>query len=119
MKIKERVFKIEDIDCECIVEVVSKQKDILDLVDEYVENLQYDWFNGSDDSFHIVYKDGTETFIDENYDGRKVKRKNIVSMVCNNPCTAIVYGDFEINEYGVVTAAEKTVISEQNITEIA
>lgn len=75
MKIKERVFKIEDIDCECIVEVVSKQKDILDLIDEYIENLQYDWFDGSDDSFHIIYKDGTETFVDENYDGHKMKRK--------------------------------------------
>ena len=40
-------------------------------------------------------------------------------MVYNNVCTSIVYGGFEINEYGVITASETTVIAEHNITEVA
>lgn len=118
MKVAERKFRIEDIDCVSIVEVVNKQKDILDVVDEFIENLQYDFFDPSDDSFAILYKDGTMDFIDACYDGHKVRRNNIVSMVYNNACSAVVYGGFEINEYGVVTVSEQVVIAENNITEI-
>lgn len=119
MKVKERVFRIEDIDCTSIVEVVNKQKDIFDWLDEYTENLQYDWFDGSDDTFQIIYKNGTEDFIDEAYDGHKIRRNNISSMVYNNACTAVVYGGFEINEYGVVTAANNIIIADHNIKEVA
>ena len=42
MKTKERIFKIQDIDCDLIVEIVNKQKDILDSLDEYIENCQYE-----------------------------------------------------------------------------
>lgn len=119
MKKAERTFKIEDIDCEVTVEVVGKQKDIFDFVDEYTENLVYDWFDGSDDSFEILYKDGTTDYIDEEYDGHKIKRNNIKAMVYNNACTAVVYGNFEINEYGVVYAAETEKIADTNITEVA
>ena len=44
-KIKRRVFKILDIDCEVIVEVVSSQKEIFSFMDEYLDNLPYDWFD--------------------------------------------------------------------------
>ena len=39
-------------------------------------------------------------------------------MIYNNPCTSIVYGTFEINEYGVVTTSVIEKISNVNIKEI-
>ena len=118
MKIKERTFKIEDIDCEVVVEVVSRQKDILDYMDEYIENMDYDWFDASDDCYMILYKDGTSEYISEDFDGHKIKRNGIMSIVNNNPCTSVVYGKFAINECGVVTPSDEEMIAENNIREI-
>lgn len=118
MKIAERIFKIDDIDAEVVIEVVNKQKDIFDFIDEYVENLQYDWFDGSDDSFEILYKDGTSEYINDEYNGHKIRRNNIAAMAYSNACTTVVYGNFEINEYGVVYAAEAEKIADTNIIEI-
>lgn len=118
MKKAERVFLIEDIDSTITVEIMSKQKDIIDCMDEYIENIEYDWFDASDESFSILYKDGTFDYVDEEYDGHKVKRNNIQSIIDNNPCTYAVYGDFEINEYGVVTVSDSEVIANTNIIEV-
>ena len=118
MKKSERHFMIQDINCISIVEIVSKTKDIFDWLDNYIDNLCYDWFDPSDESFSILYKDGTQDYIDENYDGHKIKRQNIQSMVYDNPCTSMVYGTFEINEYGVVTTSVIEKISNVNIKEI-
>lgn len=118
MKVGERIFRIEDVQCEIIIEIVNRQKDILDLIDEYIENLPYYFFDGTDDTFQIIYKDGTTEYIDDGYDGHKIRRNNIVSMINNNPCTTVVYGGFEINEYGVVNASETTIIADHNITEV-
>ena len=118
MKKSERHFMIQDINCISIVEIVSKTKDIFDWLDNYIDNLRYDWFESSDESFSILYKDGTQDYIDENYDGHKIKKQNIQSMIYNNPCTSMVYGTFEINEYGVVTTSVIEKISNVNIKEI-
>ena len=118
MKKSERHFMIQDINCISIVEIVSRSKDIFDWLDDYIENLRYEWFESSDESFSILYKDGTQDYIDENYDGHKIKRQNIQSMIYNNPCTSIVYGTFEINEYGVITTSNIEKISNVNINEI-
>lgn len=116
--IKTRTFRILDIDCKSIVEIVKTQKEVLSWMDEYLENLEYDWFEAADDAFEILYKDGTVDFINEDYDGHKIRRNNIASIVYNNACTAIVYGGFQINEYGVVTASESIKIAEENIEEV-
>lgn len=113
---KDRIFLIQDINCEVIVEVAKTQKEIFDWLDNYTENLEYDWFDASDDCFHILYKDGSYDCIDTNYDGHKIKRNNIASMVYDNPCTSIVYGNFAINEYGVVTTSFEEII-DTNIIE--
>ena len=118
MKKSERHFMIQNINCISIVEIVSKTKDIFDWLDNYIENLRYEWFESSDESFSILYKDGTQDYIDENYDGHKIKKQNIQSMIYNNPCTSMVYGTFEINEYGVVTTSIIEKISDVNIKEI-
>ena len=115
---KTRTFKILDIDCESIVEISKTQREVLSWMDEYLDNLPYDWFNPADDSFEILYKDGAYDFIDLNYDGHKIRRNNIASIVYNNACTAIVYGGFSVNEYGVVTASEDVQIASENIEEV-
>ncbi len=102
MKIKEIPIHIKDVDCIITIEVMSKAKDIFDYLEQYTNNLQYDWFDPDDESFQILYKDGTAEYIDNSYDGHKIKRTGIQSMVYNNPETYIVYGTYEINDYGVV-----------------
>lgn len=109
-------FLIKDIDCTMIIEEESR-KELLSWMDEYLENNKYDWFDGSDQAFHILYKDGSYDLINEEYDGHKVKKTNIESIVYNNPCTSMVYGNYEINEYGVVTTSKEKKIHE-NIIEI-
>lgn len=114
---KDRIFHIIDIDCDIIVEGTTKKKDIFDMMDDYIENFQYDWFNPCDDSFSILYKDGSFDCIDECYDGHKVKKQGIISIVHSNPETYFVYGNFEINEYGVVTVSKEMIIANENIIE--
>ena len=109
---KTLTYKILDIDANVVVELSNTQKEIFDWMDEYLENLQYDWYDGSDMSFRILYKDGTEDVIDMDYDGHKVRKNNIKSMVFDNACTSIVYGTYQINEYGVVNTSNETIISE-------
>ena len=114
---KDRRFLIHDIDCETLVEVMSR-KEVLSYLDEYLDNLLYDWFDGSDDSFSILYKDGSYDYINEEYNGHKIRRQHIASIVYTNACTDIVYGNFDINEHGVVTPAFEEKIAVSNITEI-
>ena len=113
---KDRRFLIKDINCEVLVEVMSR-KEVLEWMDEYLENLPYEWFDGSNDCFHILYKDSSCDCINEEYDGHKIKRQNIASIVYDNACTSIVYGNFEINEYGVVTTSFEEKIAKENIVE--
>ena len=113
-----RNFRIKDIDCGSTVEIVNTQKEVLSWMDEYIENLGYDWFEASDDTFEILYKDGKQDYINEEYDGHRIRRNNIASIVYNNACTAIVYGGFKINEYGVVTASKDIEIAQENIEEL-
>lgn len=114
---KVRTFLIKDIETAVIVEVTSR-KEILAWMNELLENTEYDWFQ-SDDAFMILYKDGTEDYISqESYDGHKVKKQNIASIVYSNDCTNMVYGNFEINEYGVVTTAFEETIATENIQEV-
>lgn len=116
--IKDRTFLIQDINHKMLVEVMKTQKEIFGWLDEYIENLSFDWFDGSNDCFYILYKDGGLDCVNEEYDGHKIKRKNIASIVYTNACTDMVYGKFEINEYGVVTPSFEEKIANTNIIEI-
>ena len=93
---------VEDIKID--IEIMTTAKDVLGWMEQYLDNFQYDWFDTTDESFFIVYKDGSTDSIDSFYDGHKIRKQNIKSIVYNNPEDYIVYGDYEINEYGVVTA---------------
>lgn len=114
---KTRVFRIVDLDCRVMVEFGSR-KYILECIEDYIENLGYG-YDMSDTAYEILYKDGSMDYINEEYDGHKIRKINIASMIEHNPCTDMVYGNFEMNEYGVTTTSFETVISEENIEEIA
>ena len=116
---KTRIFLIEDINCETIVEFATR-KELLSYLDEYAENcLHNSWFDGSNEQFTILYNNGTYDYINEEYDNHTIKRQNIKAICYDNPCTTMIYGHFNINEYGVVTASEdeQDYISERNIKE--
>ena len=114
---KDRIFNIIDIDADIVVEVVKTRKEVFLWMDDFIENLQYKWFD-SDDIFMILYDDGTEDYIDRDYDGHKIKKQHISSMVYSNDCTYIAFGNFAINEYGVVTTSLEEEISDFNIKEV-
>lgn len=115
--LKNRYFFINDIATTVVVEFVKTQKEIFGWLDDLVDNLSHDWFS-TDDTFCILYKDGTEDRIDADYDGHKIKKKNIASIVYSNDCSYIVYGHFEMNDYGVVYPAFTEKVDIENITEI-
>lgn len=113
---KTKYFLIKDLDAE--IEVIeTTRKELLDYLDQYIDNLKYDWFDGSDESFGILYSDGTEDSVDVNYDGHHVRRTGIVSVVYDNPANSMCYGPYCINQYGVVSTSNKIQI-DRNIEEI-
>ena len=114
---KDRTFKILDLDCDATVEFATR-KWLLECIEDYIENLGYG-YDMSDTAYEILYRDGTTDYINEEYDGHKIRKINIATIIEHNPCTDVVFGDFEMNEYGVTTPAFETVISEDNIMELA
>lgn len=99
---KIRKYHIIDLDCDIEVEEVTR-KEILGWLNDFLENLQYDWFV-SDDVFMILYSDGKEEYISQDtYDGHPIRKIGIVSMVYSNPEDDVVFGPYSINDCGVVT----------------
>lgn len=112
-----KTFIISDIDTKLIVEETTR-KDILGYIDEHLENIEYG-NDMSDYAFCILYKDGsTDEVCGNDYDGHKIKRINILSVVVNNPCTSITYGNYSINQYGVVNPSSEMEI-DSNIIEVS
>ncbi|WP_302969482.1 hypothetical protein [Megamonas funiformis] len=92
------------------------RKDALSYIDEHIENIEFD-NDMSDYSFRILYKNGNmDSVVGNDYDGHKIARINIESIVIDNPCTSMVYGNYNINEYGVVNPAHEMFI-DSNIKE--
>lgn len=119
---KRRYFYLKDVGCTIKIEEISR-KEMLAWLDDYVkcvlENNYYktNIYDVEDDTYEILYKDGTTDYIDENYDGHKIKRTNIVSIVNCNAESSMTYGNFSINECGVVhTSIEKQI--DDNVVEV-
>lgn len=112
-----RTFLIKDIDYTIVLEPTTR-KNILSYLDEYLENLKYDFFDPSDDVFIILYKDGSTDYINEDYDGHKIRRQHIASMVYTNAYSDMVFGNFEMNEYGIVYPAFEEKLASENIVEL-
>ena len=114
---KVRKYHIKDIDTFIEVEETTR-KEVLSWLDEFLENLQYDWYTDDDTSYAILYYDGSSDFITQSdYDGHRVKRTGIASIVYSNPEDYIVFGPYEMNAYGVVTPAFEMSIDD-NIEEV-
>lgn len=96
------IYNIEGIIIE--VENMTTRKDVLDLLNQYIENFNDEHFDATDESFEIIYKDGSAEYISSDYDGQKIRRNNIKSILYSNPCDYIVFGEYEMNKYGVAHA---------------
>ena len=110
---KKKEYPIKDFDMCAVVWESRTQKEILEVLDELLENEKL-WLEGNsnlsnpfeDEASHILYKDGS-TY--DKLDGIKegvYKKKNIKAIVYDNPCDTWVYGEYEVNECGVVTYKE-------------
>ena len=113
-----RYFYVKDVDCTICVEYGKSKRDVMDYIDEMIENLQYDGYDYRDDAFSILYEDGSEDYIDNMYDGHKIKKQHIASIVYSNPCTYLVVGNISINEWGVVSPSFEEEIADTNIKEV-
>lgn len=82
----------------------TRQKDILDVLDEMIENAEhYGWdYIFSDARFVIEYKDGTTYEVDAITNEGTYKKRNISRIIYTNENDIQVYGNYEINEYGYV-----------------
>ena len=109
-RLENREFIIPSINCTSVVEFDTR-KNLLDYMECFIENLKQGF--KPEEYYDILYSDGTEDRIDQEYDGHKIRRQHIVSMVYNNVITSCVYGNFEINECGSVYPAIQTIISEK------
>lgn len=103
-------YPITDMDINVSVFEFKRQKSILDTLDEMLEN--YNLYEQGilpsnpleDESFYILYKDGSFYSLGECWEDGVYKKRNIKSIVYDNPCDTWVYGEYEVNEYGVVSA---------------
>lgn len=114
---KVRRFLIQDIDCVMTIEVTTR-KELLSCLDGYLDIFKCQYHDASLEVFRILYKDGTFDYIDEDYDGHKINRQHIAAIVYDNPEDSIVFGNFEINDCGVVSPAFKEKVADDNIVEI-
>lgn len=120
MKKNNRYFYIQDIDSVVTVDLMTR-KEILSWLDSYIDGIKTAkedseyarYFCADDESFDILYKDGSEDYIDSSYDGHHIKRQNIESIVYSNPCSYGVFGHFNMNEYGCAYATAEDEINEE------
>lgn len=81
-------------------------REVLGLLDEYIYNLSCfnsgetiseDYIFGT--HFEILYQDGSQEYIDDSYDGHKIKRQHIIGIVCDGLDVTIVKGKYMSDNY--------------------
>lgn len=97
-------FDVDGIAGESVVYETKRQKDILQVLEELVENSEiYGWFSVFDgESFYIEYLDGTTYEASDCGEYGIYKKKGIKRIIYANPNDTQVYGDYEVSEYGNV-----------------
>jgi hypothetical protein len=106
MAIKKEYF-IEDIEMYSTVYEFKTQKEILEVLDEQLENAEvFGEKVFEDEHFSILYNDGSIYERMEDIEDGTYKKKNIKAIVYTNCNDTWVYGQYEVNEYGVVTYVE-------------
>lgn len=100
-----RLYDIKDMDVKAVVYETKRQKDILDILDEMIENAeQFGWaYTFEDDHFSIEYNDGTAYEAGEGGEYGVYKKKGIARIIYVNANDTQVYGDYEVNEWGNVS----------------
>jgi len=103
--IKTREYNVKDFDIKSVVWETNRQKDILDVLDEMLENAErFGWaYIFQDDSFYIEYTGGTTYEANECGEYGVYKKRNIERIIWNNAMDTGVYGEYEVNEYGNVS----------------
>ena len=101
---KKVLYDIKDMEEKSIVYETNRQKDILDILDEMIENAeQFGWsYIFEDDSFYIEYADGSTYEANEGGEYGVYKKRNIKRIIYVNANDTQVYGEYEVNEYGNV-----------------
>lgn len=100
-----KLYDIKDFEEKSIVYETKRQKDILDILDEMIENAEiYEWaYMFEDDSFYIEYKDGKTYEANECGEYGTYKKKGIERIIYVNENDTQVYGKYKVNEYGNVS----------------
>ena len=100
-----RVYDIKDMEEKSIVYETKRQKDILDILDEMLENAKtFGWaYTFEDDSFYIEYADGTTYEAHECGEYGIYRKKGITRIIYVNANDTQVYGNYKVNEYGNVS----------------
>lgn len=107
MKRRDYPINMDGIEYVSTVYETLKQKDILDVLDEMLENaeeygLSYIF---SDSSFFIEYKNGETYDVLESGEYGTYKKKGIKGILYVNAEDTWVYGNYTVNEYGNVSLA--------------
>lgn len=102
-KVEYDIIDIDDI--KSVVYETNKQKEILTVLDEMIENSNiYGWkYIFEDDSFYIEYKDGSTYEANCFGEYGTYKKKNIDRIIYVNASDTWVYGKYDVNEYGIVS----------------
>lgn len=100
-----KLYPIKDFDEKSIVYETKRQKDILDVLDEMLENAEiFGWaYTFEDDSFYIEYADGSTYEANECGEYGTYKKKGIARIIYVNTSDTQVYGRYDVNEYGNVS----------------
>lgn len=100
-----KLYNIKDYQEKIIVYETKRQKDILDILDEMLENaVTFGWaYTFEDDHFFIEYKDGTSYEVGECGEYGTYKKKGISRIIYENANDTQVYGQYEVNEHGKVS----------------
>lgn len=99
-----RVYYIKDTDIKSIVWETKRQKDILDILNEMIENAEmFGWkYVFQYESFYIEYKDGKTYEANEYGEYGTYNKKNIARIIYVNVNDTWVFGHYEVNEDGIV-----------------
>lgn len=100
-----KLYDIKDFEEKSIVYETKRQKDVLDILDELLENAEmFGWaYTFEDDSFYIEYTDGKTYETNECGEYGIYKKKGIARIIYVNENDTQVYGQYEVNEYGNVS----------------
>lgn len=101
---KKKLYSIEGMEEKSIVYETKRQRDILDVLDEMLEGVDtFGWeYTFEDDSFFIEYKDSSTYSADFFEECGKYKKKGIKRIIYTNVHDTMVYGEYNVNEFGDV-----------------